>query len=92
MPQIFKIGSYYVYFWANENEPLEYIHVHISPGRPQEGATKVWITKRGKCILANNNSKIPEKTLRNIMRIIEARSNEITEKWISYFNEITYFC
>ena len=21
MPQVFKIGSYWVYFWANENEP-----------------------------------------------------------------------
>ena len=28
MPQVFKIGSYWVYFWANENEPLEPIHVH----------------------------------------------------------------
>ncbi len=23
MPQVFKIGTYWVYFWANENEPLE---------------------------------------------------------------------
>ena len=23
MPQVFKIGSYWVYFWANENDPLE---------------------------------------------------------------------
>ena len=27
MPQVFKIGSYYVYFWTNENEPLEPVHV-----------------------------------------------------------------
>ena len=30
MPQVFKIGSYWVYFWFNENEPLEPIHVHVS--------------------------------------------------------------
>ena len=29
MPQVFKIGSYWVYFWANENEPLEPVHVHV---------------------------------------------------------------
>lgn len=23
MPQVFKVGSYWVYFWANENEPLD---------------------------------------------------------------------
>ena len=35
MPQVFKIGSYWVYFWANENKPLEPIHVHISKGKLQ---------------------------------------------------------
>jgi len=23
MPQVFKIGPYWVYFWSNENDPLE---------------------------------------------------------------------
>lgn len=47
MPQIFRIGEYWVYFWTNENEPLEPVHVHISKGRPAGNATKVWITRRG---------------------------------------------
>ena len=34
MPQVFKIGSYWVYFWANENKPLEPVHVHVAEGRP----------------------------------------------------------
>lgn len=33
MPQIFRIGSYIVYFWSNENDPLESVHVHIAEGR-----------------------------------------------------------
>jgi hypothetical protein len=41
MPQIFKIGSYIVYFWANEGKPLEPIHVHIAQGTPSENATKI---------------------------------------------------
>lgn len=92
MPQIFKIGSYWVYFWANENEPLEPIHVHVSQGRPNPGATKIWITKSGKCYLCNNNSKIPDNILRNIMRIIEARSGEIINKWFDFFGSINYYC
>ena len=59
MPQVFKLGSYWVYFWTNENNPTEPIHVHISEGKPVPHATKVWITKDGKCSLANNNSKLP---------------------------------
>ena len=92
MPQGFKIGSYWVYFWSNEGEPREPIHVHISQGSPQANATKVWITKAGKCLLANNNSDIPNVALRNIMRIIEARSSEVINKWYSFYGEIEYYC
>ncbi len=63
MPQIFRIGSYVIYFGANENQPLEPVHVHIVKGIPASNATKVWITKAGKCLLCNNNSQIPAKTL-----------------------------
>ena len=59
MPQIFRIAGYVVYFWANENEPLEPIHVHVSDGVPTANATKIWITQSGKCLLCHNNSKIP---------------------------------
>ena len=92
MPQVFKIGSYWVYFWANEGEPIEPIHVHVSQGDPTANATKIWITSAGKCYLCNNNSNIPSVALRNIMRIIEARNAEVIEKWITYFGQIKYYC
>lgn len=92
MPQVFKVGSYWVYFWSNENEPIEPIHVHVAQGSPVANATKIWITKCGKCLLCNNNSRLPERTLKNIMRIIEARSNEVVQKWFSFFEQIDYFC
>ncbi|MCD8077586.1 MAG: DUF4160 domain-containing protein, partial [Lachnospiraceae bacterium] len=92
MPQVFKIGGYWVYFWTNENKPLEPVHVHVSKGNPSPNATKIWITGAGKCYLCNNNSKIPEHTLRNIMRIIEARNDEVLKLWQEYFGEVTYYC
>ncbi len=92
MPQVFKVGSYWVYFWANENEPLEPIHVHVAEGAPTAGGTKIWITKTGKCLLCNNAGKIQERVLHNIMRIIEARSAEVVEKWVAFFGEISYYC
>lgn len=66
MPQIFRIGSYTVYFWSNEGEPLEPIHVHIAEGRASSAGTKIWITSSGKTVLANNNANIPAKVLRGI--------------------------
>ena len=79
MPQVFKIGSYWVYFWANENDPLEPIHVHVSQGAPSSNATKIWITRAGGCILCNNNSIIPDR-------------EEVIAKWKNFFGEVRYFC
>ena len=46
MPQVFKVGSYWVYFWSNENKPLEPIHVHVAQGSPSPNSAKIWITKK----------------------------------------------
>lgn len=51
MPQIFRMGEYWIY-----------------------------------------NSHIPTHTLRNIMRMIEARNGDVISKWLDYFGEIRYFC
>lgn len=92
MPQIFRIGGYLVYFWSNEEKPLEPIHFHITDSVPNGNATKVWITKSGHCLLCNNNSHIPKHKLRRIMEIAQARSNDIVNKWYDYFGEITFYC
>lgn len=57
----FRIGPYIVYFWSNENEPLEPVHVHIAEGRATSNATKVWITSTGKALLSHNSSKYQPK-------------------------------
>ena len=92
MPQVFKIGAFLVYFWANEGKPLEPVHVHVSKGIPSENSTKIWITKTGKCLLCNNSSSVPQKTLKNIMEIIEARNKQVIKKWLDFFGEIYYYC
>ena len=92
MPQVFKIGSYWVYFWANENKPLEPVHVHVSKGKPVPNATKFWITRSGKALLANNDSNLDARTLNYLTRAIEANSQLVLEKWLSFFGTVTYFC
>jgi len=47
--------------------------VHICKGKLSPNATKVWLTKNGGCILANNGSHIPEKELRELMEFISAQ-------------------
>ena len=64
-------------------------------GLPREEfflTTKVWITSAGKTILSHNKSQIPVRTLKKLMRSIEANSGQIIEKWIEQFGEIRYYC
>ncbi|MBQ9039798.1 MAG: DUF4160 domain-containing protein [Clostridia bacterium] len=35
MPQLLRIGPYTFYFWSNESDPLEPVHIHIVEGRPR---------------------------------------------------------
>lgn len=51
MPQLFRIGSYIIYYWVNEGVPLEPVHVHVSDGKPSENGTKIWITKNKKALV-----------------------------------------
>ena len=90
MPQVFKVGPYWVYFWANEGDPLEPVHVHIAQ-KISANATKIWILSDGSAELENNNSRIPLGDLRKLMRVIEAYSPEIVAKWEQYFGEKAVF-
>ena len=92
MPQIFSIGYYLVYFWSNEGEQIEPVHVHIAKGTPEQNAPKIWITKCLHCIVANNNSRIPNHILSNLTEIIENRAFEIVSKWQERFGELSFYC
>lgn len=76
------------------NEKLEPIHVHISKGTPSANSTKIWITKSGGCIVANNKSKIPEKELNDILRTISENYFFIVAEWKKYFDikEVKFYC
>ena len=92
MPQVFKIGSYVVFFWMDEGRPLEPIHVHMAKGVPSANATKIWLTQSGKAIIAYQAGDITPGDLRKLVRMIEANADEIREKWLQYFDELRYYC
>lgn len=92
MPQLLRIGPYILYFWSNESEPLEPVHVHIAEGKATGNATKIWITSSGKALLCNNNSRIPDRILSKMLRVVEANSEEFTQAWKNHFGEINFYC
>ena len=92
MPQLLRVGPYTIYFWSNESEPLEPVHVHIADGRPTRDATKIWITATGRALLCHNKSKIPERVLNRLLRVVEANAEEFVREWHDHFGEIGYYC
>lgn len=87
MPQLLRIGPYVIYYWSNESEPLEPVHVHIANGRPTPDATKIWITSAGKAVLCHNKSRIPERVLNRLLRVVEANAEEFVRAWREHFGE-----
>ncbi len=92
LPSLFRIGGYLVFFWSNEGD--EPIHVHIATGRPSPNATKVWLTRSGQCIIANNAGRIPQNDLNELLDTISAQFFMICRKWKEHFcvEEIRFFC
>lgn len=68
--------------------------MHISKGKPTENATKVWLTKVGTCILANNSSKIPNSELNRILDVITINYFRIVSKWkeVQGIENIKFYC
>ena len=56
--------------------------------------TKVWLTKSGGCIVANNNSKIPEKELSEILEAISNNFFFIVSMCKKHFPsyELKFYC
>jgi len=92
LPKLFRIGRYVVFFWSNENN--EPIHVHIGIVDPSPNTTKVWLTKSGGCIIANNHSRIPQNDLNELLEVIRDSFFYICGKWKVHFSvdEIAFYC
>ena len=92
LPNLFTVSGYKVYFWSNENN--EPIHVHVSKGKPAPNATKIWLTKAGGCIVANNGSGIPPRELADLTEFISAQFFLICTSWKDHFCEetIRFYC
>ena len=86
-----KAYGYHIYFWSNEGEPLEPIHVHISK-TPHPNATKYWVLRDGTLREDNNNDSIPQNELKRIIRYISLKRNieRAVQKWTEHFGEVSF--
>jgi len=92
LPRLFRIGQYVIFFWSDEKS--EPIHVHIGIVNPSPNSTKIWLTKRGGCIVAHNKSRIPQTDIRELFEVIQDNFFYICGEWQKYFkiNNIAFYC
>lgn len=58
---------------------------HVAVRRPHEGATKIWLTADGGCLLASDDGSIPKKQLSNVLEFVTNQHEEICQKWVEKF-------
>lgn len=90
MPQVFKIAGYTVYFWVNENDPLEPVHVHISKGVPSPNATKIWITKMANAFCAITIPKFQISSSGFLCRLLKPAVSQCSTYGIQHSNRLAF--
>lgn len=90
MPQVFKIAGYTVYFWVNENDPLEPVHVHIAKGVPSPNATKIWITKMANAFCAITIPKFQISSSGFLCRLLKPAVSQCSTYGIQHSNRLAF--
>lgn len=87
MPTVFRnVLGYKVYFWSNENDPREPVHVHVARRIGGDDA-KFWVLHNGKVILDKSNSNLDPRDLRDLQTYLNRNGDEIIRKWVEYFGD-----
>ena len=85
MPKLYEYFGIIVYFYTNEHEP---IHVH---GRHAGRESKAEIIRENGRVVDIVFRDVPGKRplegvkLRDFEKLVEARAEEIVERWINFF-------
>jgi hypothetical protein len=80
MPLVFIVQGFRFFFYSNEGDPREPVHIHV---RKERKVAKFWLEPEVK--LADSYG-LTAKELNKISRIIDNRKIEIRNAWDEHFN------
>lgn len=78
MPHVITDLGYRLFFYSNEGEPREPIHVHVES---ENGEAKVWVDPISIAKSQGYNSK----EQREIVKLVAKHRNLIVRKWHEHF-------
>ena len=79
MPTVFRQDGFRFFFYSNEGDPREPVHVHV---RKAGGEAKLWLSPE---VSVAASVGFEARTLRRLAEIATARRTEIEEAWHDHF-------
>ena len=79
MPVVFRWQGYRFHFFANEGDPREPVHIHVS----QAGAkAKFWLSPE---VELAYNRNFDARTIKRLQEVVEEHRDELEEAWNDFF-------
>lgn len=79
MPKVFEWNGYRFHFFANEGDPREPVHIHVS----RAGAkAKFWLFPE---VELAYNRNYDARTIKRLQEVVAQRRFEIEEFWNAFF-------
>lgn len=79
MPKVFDWNGHRFYFFSNEGDPREPVHIHVA----RAGAdAKFWLYPD---VQLAYNRNYDARTIRQLMDVVESRRMEIEDAWNAFF-------
>jgi len=79
MPTVFRYGGFRFFFYSNEGDPREPIHIHV---RDANGEAKFWV---GEEIALARSDGFNARTLRQLANLVSENRALIVRSWNEYF-------
>ena len=79
MPTVFRYNGFRFFFYSNEGDPREPIHIHVMK---DQGEAKFWPHPQ---VALARSSGFDARTLRTLARVIQDHAAEIEEAWNVHF-------
>lgn len=78
MPTVFHHSGFRFFFYSNEGDPGEPIHIHVMG---HGGEAKIWLDP----VKMSRHKGFDFRTLRTLSRIVESNAQRIEEAWHDHF-------
>ncbi|MBN9888341.1 DUF4160 domain-containing protein [Salipiger abyssi] len=80
MPTVFRHDGFRLFFYSNEGDPREPVHIHVMKGG---GEAKFWLHP----VSVARSSGFDARALRQLSGLVAANADRIEDAWHEYFSD-----